>query len=56
MKAHQPPVPEDHADDLFPGFQKRPDNRRLLLIDPGDQFPAELPDELFPGERVAGAS
>ena len=51
-EGHEPPVPEDHADDLFPGFQQRPHDRRLLLIDPGDQLPAELPDELFTGERL----
>ena len=53
--AHQPSVPEDHTDDLLPGFQKRPDDRRLFIIDPGYQLPAELPDELFPGECIAGA-
>ena len=47
-------VPENHADDLFPGLQQRAHDRRLLLIDPCDQLPAELSDDFIPGQRLPG--
>ena len=49
-EGYEPSVPKDHPDNLFPGFQERPHDRRLLFIDSVDQLPAEPPDELFAGE------